>query len=218
MSDAERYATDDGEPEETFEDAEMEEEPDYGDGEPESGSPEASSDAFPSDEEDELVDEMEDAAPMETNRRTRRPALRVKLSRRSASDTTPNTTPSRRTSGRKTQRTARALGEDGEEDESDEIDEDSDLAESAGDAPMTARQMARANRERGITNDDLVELPMGTSLRLRRRDQAPKAYRHRARPASLRDGTPPEEPERKEARGRQDRGTLPRSPRPSIAC
>lgn len=140
------------------------------DGEPESGSP-SSSEEYASEEEeeeeDELVDEMEDVEPIETNRRTRRP-LRIKLSRsKPPSESTPNSTPSRR-SGRRTTRTARARASSGMSDASDDdelaaSDDSDELASESMDQPMTARQIARANRERGIQNEELVELPMGAS-------------------------------------------------------
>lgn len=190
--------------EETFEEVEMD------DGGGVSGSP-SSSEAYPSEEEeeDELVDEMEDAEPMETNRRTRRP-LRIKLSRsRAAPGTSSNSTPARR-SGRRTTRTARARGGDAPSEESDEIasDDSETFASEVTDQPMTARQIARANRERGIQNEELVELPMGTfALVSHRRDQAAEAFGDGAGAPPLRDCPPSAQPEREEARGRQDRST-----------
>lgn len=161
MSDAEPF----DETEETFAEAGVP------DGEPESGSPSSSekyaSEEEEEEEEDELVDEMEDVEPIETNRRSRRP-LRIKLSRsKPPSESTPNSTPSRR-SGRRTTRTARARASTGmsdasDEDELDASDDSDELASESMDQPMTARQIARANRERGIQNEELVELPMGAS-------------------------------------------------------
>ncbi|WFD47529.1 hypothetical protein GLX27_002181 [Malassezia furfur] len=163
MSDAEPF----DETEETFAEAGVP------DGEPESGSPSSSekyaSEEEEEEEEDELVDEMEDVEPIETNRRSRRP-LRIKLSRsKPPSESTPNSTPSRR-SGRRTTRTARARASTGmsdasDEDELDASDDSDELASESMDQPMTARQIARANRERGIQNEELVELPMESTKR-----------------------------------------------------
>jgi len=111
------------------------------------------------DEEDELVDEIDEAEIQpETNRRSRRAPLRVKLTRRApaaASSETP-----RRSSGRQSRRSARARAADSASEEDDELG-DSDASETPADTPKTARQIARANRERGIETDELVELPMG---------------------------------------------------------
>ncbi|WFC99287.1 hypothetical protein MYAM1_002031 [Malassezia yamatoensis] len=148
-----------------FDDGEMEDEESQSEGMP--SSEVNMSEEEEEEEEDELVDEMEEAEPIETNRRTRRP-LRIKLSRSKVqSDSTPNSTPSRR-SGRRTTRTARAIGSaggsSGSEDSEDE-DEDQ-LASESMDQPMTARQIARANRKRGIQNEDLLELPIGMWISL----------------------------------------------------
>ena len=78
-----------------------------------------------SEEEDELVDEFDAPSP-ETNRRRRAP-LRVRLSRRSQGR------PSRT------------------EEESDSASEDE---HKFGSQPMTARQVARANRAKGIPVDE----------------------------------------------------------------
>ncbi|KAL4402478.1 Ino80 complex protein [Malassezia pachydermatis] len=158
---------------------------DYDAGEPESDQSFESEDE--EDEEDELVDEMEDSTPsLETNRRSRRAPLRVKLMRRNV-ENTPTSSPSRRSSSRVTKRTTRArMMDDGEEDEDEEeddelADDDSDAdSVSTSDMPMTARQIARANRARGIATEELVELPMGprkqklseTELALRRSETA----------------------------------------------
>lgn len=139
---------------------------DYDEGEPNS------EDAYPSEseEEDELVDEVDETAtPTETNRRTRRAPLRVKLMRRSV-----QSTQTRRASSRVPKRSARARYDDGDEnedeDEVDGVDEEEDELEgedsgddtaSTSDMPMTARQIARANRARGLATEELLELPMG---------------------------------------------------------
>ncbi|WFD26078.1 hypothetical protein MNAN1_001053 [Malassezia nana] len=126
------------------------------------------------DEVDELVDEVDDSDVVpETNRRSRRGPLRITLKRKSAKDT-----PSRRRSTRAPKRTARAremddtaTREDDEGDEVDEEEEEDDELEASSDgastapteAPMTARQLARANRARGLSTEELVELPMESS-------------------------------------------------------
>lgn len=151
---------------------------DYEAGEPESEEPE-DDDTYMSEEDDdevdELVDEVDESEVPETNRRSRRAPLRITLKRKSVKETPP-----RRKSARAPKRTARArqmddgasrAGEDVEEDDEGEDDElegdDSDEASNAAsEAPMTARQLARANRARGLSTEELVELPMGMPLPL----------------------------------------------------
>lgn len=195
---------------------------DYEAGEPESEEQE-DDDPYMSedddDEVDELVDEVDDSEVVpETNRRSRRGPLRITLKRKSAKDT-----PSRRRSMRAPKRTARARQMDDtapraddeddeveeEEEEDDELDPSSDEASTAPtDAPMTARQLARANRARGLSTEELVELPMGTSFATDGRIlQEKEAVRDRAGTPPLRDGTTAAQPERAQARRRQDRGT-----------
>lgn len=151
---------------------------DYEAGEPESEEPE-DDDTYMSEEDDdevdELVDEVDESEVPETNRRSRRAPLRITLKRKSVKETPP-----RRKSARAPKRSARArqmddgasrAGEDVEEDDEGEDDElegdDSDEASNAAsEAPMTARQLARANRARGLSTEELVELPMGMPLPL----------------------------------------------------
>lgn len=112
---------------------------DYDEGEPE-GEPES--------EEDELVDESAEAQaePEQTNRKRRAP-IRVRLSR-----------------GREQRSSQRAAvadadADDGEE-EADEEELDSEASETEYTSkPRTARQIARANRERGIGSEEPLELP-----------------------------------------------------------
>ncbi|WFD33405.1 hypothetical protein MCUN1_000218 [Malassezia cuniculi] len=92
----------------------------------------------PESEEDELIDEFDDTPPPETNRRRRAP-LRVRLSRRSAS-----------------RRTRSAGDNEDDEDDEEENASESDDEQSSASQPMTARQIARANRAKGIA----VEEPM----------------------------------------------------------
>lgn len=152
---------------------------DYEAGEPESEEQE-DEDAYMSedddDEVDELVDEVDESEVVpETNRRSRRAPLRITLKRKNVKET-----PSRRRSARAPKRTARARQMDdaapraadedeGEEEEDEEMEDDEldgddsdEVSTMAGEAPMTARQLARANRARGLSTEELVELPMGT--------------------------------------------------------
>lgn len=110
---------------------------DYDEGEPE-GEPES--------EEDELVDESAEAQaePEQTNRKRRAP-IRVRLSRGREQ--------------RSSRRAAAADADDGEE-EADEEELDSEASETEYTSkPRTARQIARANRERGIGSEEPLELP-----------------------------------------------------------
>ena len=105
-----------------------------------------------SEEEDELVDEF-DTPPPETNRRRRAP-LRVRLSRRNAP------------------RQSRSGDRDSESASEDEPE--------VAPQPMTARQLARANRAKGILVDEPSDAPASddtpqaadTDLALRRSELA----------------------------------------------
>lgn len=158
-----------------YDESHMDEEVNYDEGEPEADD---DGDAYESDSEvDELVDEIDESdKPPETNRRARRAPLRVKLMRRNTSS---NSSP-RRTSIRTSQRSTRSRAsrndsyidesEDDElmdavDEEEPEDDEDDGNSETTSDMPMTARQIARANRARGITTEELEELPMEESSR-----------------------------------------------------
>ncbi|WFD06367.1 hypothetical protein MVES1_001712 [Malassezia vespertilionis] len=149
-----------------MDDVEDESQPDYAEGEPEFGTQsedsEGVSDVYESHEEDELVDEMEDAPTPETNRKSRGKTLRVRLSRsKSSTDSTPQSTPSRRLSGRLPKRTMLARAAQDSEEDDDELDDSDDSEmERSSDAPMTARQVARLNKQRGVATQELVELPM----------------------------------------------------------
>ncbi|PKI84357.1 hypothetical protein MVES_001611 [Malassezia vespertilionis] len=168
-----------------MDDVEDESQPDYAEGEPEFGTQsedsEGVSDVYESHEEDELVDEMEDAPTPETNRKSRGKTLRVRLSRsKSSTDSTPQSTPSRRLSGRLPKRTMLARAAQDSEEDDDELDDSDDSEmERSSDAPMTARQVARLNKQRGVATQELVELPMELALRRsetarRRRNQSEK--------------------------------------------
>lgn len=160
---------------EEYDESNMGDEINYDEGEPEADD---DGDAYESDSEvDELVDEIDDSdKPPETNRRARRAPLRVKLMRRNTSS---NSSP-RRASTRTSQRTTRSRASrddsymddseddelmEAEDEEELEYDEDDGNSETTSDMPMTARQIARANRARGITTEELAELPMEDSSR-----------------------------------------------------
>lgn len=106
----------------------------------------------PESEEDELEEE-EDTPEPETNRRRRAP-LRVRLSRRSSAQRAP-------------------AGGDAES-----MSEDDEPASANAPQPMTARQIARANRARGVPVDELADEPssdppqVDTDLALRRSELA----------------------------------------------
>ena len=61
-------------------------------------------------------------------------------------------------------------------DENEDDDEDED-EETTSDMPMTARQIARANRARGIANEELIELPMEDSSRKKKLSETELALR-----------------------------------------